>query len=259
MVFVKVAIIGCGPAGLFAAHACAQSGLEFDILAPKKMSPLGGAQYLHQEIPALSESKPSSVSFRKIGTRDGYALKVYGNMAMEVSWDKFDEGTVPCWSLQNAYIRGWIRYSDNILGTTVAPEDIKKLKKKYDLLINTAPKRMLCLHPDEDGHDFTWQQVFITQPEMRQGGAVANQIVYNGQREVDWYRWSMIQGASCYEYSHKPAFKKKEFHEVRKPLRNFCDCHASDAYLEVGRYGRWAKGALTHEAYYNTMEAISAL
>jgi hypothetical protein len=253
---MNVAIIGCGPAGMFAAEACSQQGVPFSIYAPKGVSSISGAQYLHEAIPWLTGDQDGYITFKKIGTRDGYALKVYGHLGMDVSWDTFTDGPKPYWSLQSAYLTAWMRYEEHIKSIKVKPTDIRKLKKDYSLVINTAPKIFLCKHPDD--HKFTSQTVFLTLPEERhlQNG---NQIIYNGQREVPWYRWSFIHGLSCYEFSHDPKYKKKETIEIRKPLINFCDCHEGDGYLEVGRYGRWRKGALTHEAYFKTMDKIDAL
>jgi len=255
---VSVAIIGCGPAGMFAAEACRQQGITPRILAPRKsMSTIGGAQYLHKEIPGLTGKADGLIHYRKLGTRDGYANKVYGNLKMQVSWDTFDEGARPFWSLQSAYALAWLRSSETIREISVIPGHLRALINSYDLVINTAPKKMLCLQPDR--HTFTSQRVYLTVPEKRVDLRAENQIVYNGQPRVRWYRWSFINGLGSYEFSFDPGYTKKQVIEIHKPLNNFCDCHESDKYLEVGRYGRWQKGALTHEAYFLTMEALDAL
>jgi hypothetical protein len=253
---VRVAILGCGPAGLFAAEACRQEGLKYSIYAPKNMSQIAGAQYLHKPIPELSSAEPEGlIDYLKIGTRDGYALKVYGHIGMEVSWDTFEPGKKPYWSLSDAYAQAWKIHEDKIRNTKVSPKHIRSMKRDYDLIINTAPKRFLCLKPQD--HSFNDQKVFLSVPEERMMGN--NKIVYNGQREVSWYRWSFIQGFSCYEFSDRPTWKKKEVLEIHKPLHTTCTCHKGDKYLEVGRYGRWEKRALTHEAYYMTMERLDEM
>jgi hypothetical protein len=136
------------------------------------------------------------------------------------------------------------------------PRDIKALCNSYDLVVSTAPKNKLCLQPDR--HQFNSQTVWVAVSD-RNLSSHENQIVYNGQRDVPWYRWSLISGLSSYEFPHEQTYKQKEVREVHKPLLHFCDCHQYENYLEVGRYGRWKKGALTHEAYDLTMDALDAL
>ena len=43
---------------------------------------------------------------------------------------------------------------------------------------------------------------------------------------------------------------------VRKPLTTDCNCHPD--WLHVGRYGRWTKGVLSHDAYFATMARLQA-
>jgi hypothetical protein len=248
---MKVAIIGCGPAGLFAAEACRQEGVSYTIFGERKQSQIAGAQYLHREIPELAEIQRGEIDYVKVGTRDGYANKVYGNLNMEVSWDTFDEGTKPYWSLNDAYRLAWIRHEERINGQMVDGVGIRSLVAEYGLVVNTAPKASMCLNRM---HRFNAQTVYLKPEQRHQHGP--NTIVYNGQPPVDWYRWSFIDGFSCYEFSRQPSFRRKQIIEIKKPTLHFCDCHEEYAlkYLEVGRFGRWAKKALTHEAYYMTLD-----
>ena len=50
-----VAILGCGPTGLVAAHACAMKHIPFVIFSKKRKSFLFGSQYLHEPIPGVIE------------------------------------------------------------------------------------------------------------------------------------------------------------------------------------------------------------
>jgi hypothetical protein len=251
---MRVCVIGCGPAGLFAAEACRVLGAEYRILSPKpEPSIITGAQYLHRPIPSLTSPDPDGmIRFEKMGSRDGYAMKVYGNMAMPVSWDTFDEGVYPYWSLREVYARAWTLHDAVIFDQAVQPEDIAGLQTQYDLIINTAPLKALCLQ----GHDFTSQSVFITAPQELYGKR-ENKIVYNGLRAVGWYRWSLINGISCYEFPKSPNSQQIKTHEIKKPLANFCDCHPR--MLRVGRYGEWKKGKLTHHAYEEAYNAVQQM
>jgi Pyridine nucleotide-disulphide oxidoreductase len=84
----EVVVLGCGPAGLIAAHAAIQSGCKVQVLSEKKKSALYGAQYLHEYIPGLEEHRSGIIQYRYIGGESGYALKVYGDMSHPTSWMK---------------------------------------------------------------------------------------------------------------------------------------------------------------------------
>ena len=58
---MKVAVLGCGPAGLFACHAAVRGGAEVDVYSQKKRSEIGGAQYLHQHVPDVTGTEPEAM------------------------------------------------------------------------------------------------------------------------------------------------------------------------------------------------------
>jgi len=51
----RIFILGCGPAGLFAAQAAAEMGCSAVIISKLRRSEMYGAQYLHSEIPGLTD------------------------------------------------------------------------------------------------------------------------------------------------------------------------------------------------------------
>jgi hypothetical protein len=246
---MKIAILGCGPAGLLAVEGAHQTGHEVHIYAEKKPSIIGGAQYLHSSIPGLTNGPEAYVNFIKLGSRDFYAHKVYGNMAMEVSWDTFDPGKKPMWSLRKAYDALWQRYEKYVIDAKVDPSEVAFLMGEYDLVVNTIPLKALCYMNNE--HTFTSQVVWLrmSAPDSE---APENTIIYSGEQSIPWYRWSSLDGVSTYEYSFDPG--QIASMKVTKPLFNDCDCHPG--MLRVGRYGRWQKGELSHHAYERTQEAI---
>ena len=78
---MRVAVLGSGPAGLLAAHACVQQGVEPKIYSLKEKSLMFGAMYLHEPIPDLNDpDRPDhDIMIVKEGTREGYAKNVYGD------------------------------------------------------------------------------------------------------------------------------------------------------------------------------------
>jgi len=57
---MRIAVLGCGPAGLMSAHAAmvaTESEADLAIFSTKRKSPLYGAQYLHQPIPFVSADR----------------------------------------------------------------------------------------------------------------------------------------------------------------------------------------------------------
>ncbi|HEY7420289.1 MAG TPA: hypothetical protein VH593_34240, partial [Ktedonobacteraceae bacterium] len=84
---IRAVVLGCGPAGLLAAHACSLNGADVRIFSLKRPSYISGAQYLHQAIPGLSGAPDGDIMITKVGTREGYAKKVYGNANKATSWE----------------------------------------------------------------------------------------------------------------------------------------------------------------------------
>src|SRR5215470_19138644 len=100
---MKVAVLGCGPAGLMAAYACTVEGLTPHIYSKPNKSIIIGAQYLHLPIPNITLPEPEvEIKYVKVGTPEGYARKVYGNEAAPTSWDRFSEGLHKGWGLREA-------------------------------------------------------------------------------------------------------------------------------------------------------------
>lgn len=255
---MKVVILGCGPAGLFAAHAAVESGCEVVILSKPRKSYMRGAQYLHRPIPGLSGA-PFQIDYRLEGTVEGYRDKVYGDMTdVQVSPSTLT-GTADAWDIREAYDAAWERY-----GKLVLPYDVQvdglwhPHLRSADLIISTVPAPLLCHNPE---HIFESQKVWATDFIRYRGAFVKdadgklddNIVVCSGDPDDWWYRVSRIHGWENTEYpwSRKPDTDR--VWEVEKPISNTCTCHPYVARL--GRYGSWTKGVLSDSAYYET-EAI---
>lgn len=240
-----VAILGCGPAGLLAAHGAVQMGFEPHIFSVKKKSVMPGAMYVHERIDDVTEAEPDGViTFRKTGNRAGYAQKVYGDAQAPVSWDQFPVGEYPAWSMSALYDTLWDRYGGSIIDQELGTEAIGEIAKGHRLTISTIPAHQLCY----EGHHFGGQPVWIS--ENSWAGVGENEIVYNGDLNDHWYRSSRIFGHEATE----SAQQMPSAFQGTKPLSTDCDCQPE--VVRVGRFGQWKKGVLVHHAYRESMEAL---
>jgi hypothetical protein len=252
---MKVAVLGCGPAGLMAAHAAVLNGDEVTIISKKQKSHIHGAQYGHKAVPELNDHRRPDARIRyvKIGERKVYASKVYGDPDAPCSWDHFEEGLHKGWSLHDTYERLWARYSRLVRdtkGVTPYLYDMT-IRPHYDLVISSIPAYSLCHRKDEHRFD----RVHVS---FKQGDPVEimqsfdeNIIVYSGQPLDGWYRASRIFGHSWREFGG--VRDDADFQGV-KPIGTNCDCYPE--IRRVGRFGRWQKGALTTDAFYYTLKTL---
>ena len=210
-----ISILGCGPAGLLAAHAAALTGQDFIIYSKKQKSRIGGAQFLHVQIPGITLEQPDTyLDFIHIGTKRGYAMKVYGDPEADVSWGSYPDGYHPAWNMRAAYDRLWDLYEDVIDDQEVTPSFVHDALAGGDFIISSIPPMAYCIRPDH--HFFRSQRVWITQ------GATTpdNSVMYNGAPDAKWYRASCIFEHASTEWP----FIQAGSVEVNKPLHTNCDC-----------------------------------
>jgi hypothetical protein len=260
-----IAVIGCGPAGLLAAHAASQNGRAVTIYArAKEKSVISGAQHLHEAIPDLTSASPDfDLAYIKIGERRGYAEKVYGNPDAPCSWDAFPTGVLGAWSLQAAYDSLWEMYSDRIGVLDVEPEYLPGLLNTYDLTISTASRPSLC---KDRKHDFKSASVRITDEPMARElieylPDSEHVIVYNGDSRYPYYRTSVINGIASTEYPTSIGLVASEVGRLGyKPISNNCDCWSREKrFIGIGRFGAWRKGVLVHHAYAEAFDWVGAI
>ncbi len=251
----RVAILGCGPAGLLAAHAAQLMHMESDtaLFAIKQQSVIQGAQFIHEEIPGLDCGIPVPVMFLKCGTKEGYAEKVYGDALAPCSFDLLPEGEHQAWPMHEVYSTLWDLYSDGINDKRIYPHDIRPLEQEFDLVISTIPRMMLCLRR----HSFASQKVYFRQrAALRTTG---NFIEYNGDPDALHYRSSHLFGHESTEFGeyNNRASILAQLTEGIKPLSTSCTCHPKTLF--VGRFGKWQKGVLVHHAFQEVANALQQL
>lgn len=246
------AILGCGPAGLFAAHALVQRGWRVVIYSNKRRSEMFGAQYLHRPIPGLTDATQGRhVQYQLLGgTAEEYRAKVYGRRSgIRVSPEELSADHT-AWDIRAAYYTAWELYKDHILHTPHITSGWAWSLSQEIKVISTLPAPTLC---ENEEHSFDSQQVWAVGDAPERGvfcpvtEAKPFQVLCNAGTDTGWYRNANVFG---YRTAEWPGGRKPPIEgiaAVEKPLSTNCDCQPS--IVRLGRYGEWRKGVLSHEAY----------
>lgn len=261
----RAAVLGCGPAGLFATHALMENGWDVNIYSKKRKSHMFGAQYLHMPIPDLMKDDPVEIAYRLTGTPDEYRRKVYGSNGVTTSVEALGK-THLGWNIREAYDNAWERYAHLVIDANVTPsflgapqlssEPIALDTRKFDVVISSIPLPDLCYQRDR--HQFHSASIWAMGDAPGRGQYApyrppANTVECNGTRDVGWYRASTVFDYTTVEWpgNRKPPLPGVA--EVVKPLYADCTCYRGRElgfkFMPVGRYGQWSKGVLSHNAY----------
>lgn len=255
-----VGVLGCGPAGLFAASAAADLGYAVRIFSRARQSEMFGAQYLHQPVPGLSEPNAFSlVEYRLEGSLAGYAEKVYGPTFDPANVSPASlTGQHPAWNIRAAYDRAWGRWGGKVEDTAITPAWLDTTaayaaEAGVWRWIWSIPLQPFC----EAGHTFSAREVWAKgdAPERNSYCPVSVPpwtVVCNGEKSPGWYRASNVFGYKTAEWPQEKKPPVSDVARVVKPIGNNCTCWATIGrapVLRVGRYGRWVKGELSHQAY----------
>lgn len=267
----RAAVLGCGPAGLFATHALIEKDWDVRIFSKKRKSHLYGAQYLHMPIPGLTPPDVESIHIKYglTGTAEGYGRKVYGSVPVRTSVEMMTAEHM-AWDVRSTYDTAWAAYSDlvtdveinsqtmGITNWTDLPEQSPVLIdfSTFDVVLSSIPLPRICYMPE--AHQFHSVKVWALGDAPDRGQYVPyrapeNTVECNGSPDVGWYRAANVFGHATVEW---PAARKPPIPgvaEVTKPLYTDCVCYRKGdvrfKFRPIGRYGMWAKGVLTHHAY----------
>lgn len=271
----KVAVLGCGPAGLLAAHAARMCGDNATIFSKKRKSPMQGAQYMHVEIPEIRLPSPEIIKYMLVGTASDYRHKVYnsGDPDIVVSPDQY-LGEHKCWDLRHTYAKLWLQWHGRIVDHIITQDSLRQLIENHDVVISTIPATALC--QNRDIHSFGQADVMID--NLWAGPTPADDhvlwrnidhlIICNGlpidkgnKEGTGWYRTSHIYRHTNTEWSAEwaiPAERARRsgrIWRVPKPISTNCDCWPN--IIRCGRFGKWTKGVLTHHAFEETLQILS--
>lgn len=259
---MKVLVLGCGPAGLLAAHAASYVTDDIVVVSKKVKSTLYGCQYLHGPIPGL-DLRTASVNYVLEGTLDAYREKQYGARPLPSAVSPAAlEGLHPAWDIRQAYDQLWEKYSHLIVDHELDPEEVSDMLHYYlpALTVSSIPAPALCLDMESHAFSSVASWALGDAPELGQVVPVPCPeftVVCNGSKHVGYHRVSNVFG---YKTAEWPAHRKPPITGVAqfsKPLKTTCTCHSS--VLRVGRYGTWTKGVLSHEAFNTTATALAEL
>lgn len=250
---MKVAVLGCGPAGLLSAYAAELAGHKAFIYSIKQKSDMPGAMYVHEAIPGIMSSnvRRGYVHYEKLGDKQGYAKKVYGDPNAPCSWDSFPEGRHEAWSMPDIYDILWEAYERRVTDIPISRAIVNSLSSTMDKVISTVPAPVLC----QAGHNFPSSRVVID-PQHRD---VCEQlgdpcVIYNGQEHLDYYRTSLIFGHGATEYPASARMLGSRGPNGVKPLSTDCTCFPH--VMRAGRFGKWEKGVLVHHAFREVLDAL---
>jgi hypothetical protein len=259
---MRICVLGAGPAGLMVTHAAAMQGHDVVVYSDGEPSRLYGAQYLHQPIPGIDGTPVVTLWHTFVGTLDGYRRKVYGmEWDGEVSPEQFS-GHTSAWDIRYTYDELVNRYWSGVFqakftgwGLIGAQNEqapsMADMKYEFDMVFCTIPRKRICINP---GHDFSQTEIWAIgdAPDLDIKNPIqveSSTLNCNGDLAVSWYRTCNVFGHSTTEW---PKGKKKPpitgVTAVSKPLKTNCDCFDGDMVF-LGRYGKWQKGVLTHQAF----------
>lgn len=256
---MKVLVLGCGPAGLLAAHAFSIDGHDVLVFSKKRKSEMYGAQYLHAPIPGMTPGGAFRVNYSLTGTPEQYRAKVYGpNSRVEVSPESFTEPH-DGWDIRGTYTNLWDTYGSYVQDYDLNPQSFQVLLDDLvpDLAVCTVPRPLLC---QDDAHTFAAQKVWAIGDAPERGifcpvNVAKNTVLCNGEDVPGWYRAANVLGYKTAEWPHQSRPPINDVSEIDKPLWHNCTCWPDVQFL--GRFGEWSKGVLSHEAFWKAQTASS--
>lgn len=249
---MKVLVLGCGPAGLMAAHAAALLHHDVIIVSRKRKSPMLGAQYLHQPIPlATSPDASFVIRYQLNGTVEEYRRKIYGNKPIKSVSPEDLVGSHMGWDIRQTYDWLWVTYSEYVKHAELGPDSVDDTVRwaGADKVISTIPANWLCDQSCSFGYEMVWIAPTALLPNIPD-----NFVICNGNDAPAWYRCSLIAGHGNTEWPWEFQPPIEGVRTVKKPLQSNCNCRPD--IVRMGRYGRWEKGVLSHSAFYETLDLL---
>jgi hypothetical protein len=154
--------------------------------------------------------------------------------------------------MQHVYDRLLQLFGSLVVQCDIDFEVMCDLNAHFDHVFSSIPLRAICGDHNAE-HGFDMQRVWIDYGPANLDGP--NVIVYNGDQDPGWYRYSRLFDWHGWEWAFDP--REDDSHTVLngiqivdKPLTTDCNCwNKMPGVTLVGRYGKWSKNVLAHEAY----------
>jgi len=250
---MNVIIIGCGPAGLAAAHAAVTLGANITVYAPKQQTPQRGPITLHRAIPGINNGEPEGYVRQIVigGSILDYRLKLYGDVNIAINGDILEHGFVT-WRVPETYDALWKLYSGAVFDAEIAADELSEIPAACDLVVNTAPRHEFCLKPET--HEFFSKHIALT-PHASYPGQPPNTVIYNAYPDIKWVRSSRIFEAEVTEWEVGDA--PNDALVIAKPISTTCDCHPR--VFRTGRHGTHHNETWIDHAYFDTYRVIRSM
>jgi hypothetical protein len=253
---MKVAVVGCGPAGLAAVHAAVGLGAEVTLIAPRERTPQRGPLLIQRPIPVINVGHPDGY-IRQIvigGTILDYRYKLYGDVNISINGDILATG-YHAWKHGETYDKLWACYIEEPHPDVITEDrlvtspELADLHKEFELVVNTAPLRNMCYR----GHFFEGKTLWVT-PETEYPEQPDNTIIFNAYPNIPWVRSSRIFGVQATEWPSDNRPFRENARLITKPLHTDCNCFPR--VLLTGRFGAWKNETWVDTAYYDVRSAI---
>lgn len=252
---MKVIVIGCGPAGLAAAHAAVGLGADVEIIAPKEKTRQEGPLLMQRPIPGINTGHPDGTIHQIVigGSILDYRYKLYGDINIRINGDML-EPAYHAWKHRETYDELWLKYADLIRDHYVTPYELSSMHEQADLVVSTANIRLLCKSWTNNVHHFVNKKVAIT-PYTSYPDQPDNTIIFNASPDTDWVRSSRIFGVPVTEW---PCDKgPKGARVISKPISTDCNCYPH--VLRTGRFGKYHNETWIDTAYWDTYGALESI
>jgi len=249
---MKVAILGAGAAGLLSAQALTGLRIEHDIFDKEvpTISKTKGLHYLHDNcglplnwitvhnyVLGVKEGEMPHLQYsRKLGIPKNNSL---------IDLPAFNAG----YDFRQAINILVAKHAGNVTVMNVTQEVVPILLEKYDYIINTVPLHVIFPQAD---CKMLKRKVMKGRPEGidKLIGLNPNQVIYNIDEQVNWYRYSNVLGNEWTEVVEGGEFSIPKIIDT--------DFHSPDERIILqGRYGKWDRKFLAHHAYYETLRRFS--
>jgi hypothetical protein len=256
------AVLGCGPAGLFAAHAFVEHGWDVTIFSRKRRSEMFGAQHLHRgPIPGLKGhgEPPMKVDVQLLGTWEGCTRKTYGvNVKPITPWEDYRRERQMAWDVRAAYYDAWSRYGELIEDTEI--QDLGAWatwhEKDFNSIVSSLPLRRFC---DKEWHRFPEQEIWTVGDAPERGvfcpiPCPPFTVINNGIPDVGWNKVSNLFGYTTAQWALDRRPPIENLVPIGNPLSTTCSCFPN--VVRVGRFGTWTRGVLAEDAYWTVSREI---
>lgn len=260
---MKVVVIGCGPAGLAAAHAAVGLGAEVEVIAPKEKTPQRGPLLIQRPIPGINTSHPDATIHQRVigGSILDYRYKLYGDINIAINGNIL-EPQYHAWNHFKTYERLWAMYSGLIIDRRVTPGELLLMQDSVELVVSTASAKDMCYrnqilsyhHTKVGQHNFRYAPVRVT-PECSYPDQPDNTIIFNAGNTEQWVRSSRIFGNEVTEWPAELAPERARL--ILKPISTDCDCFPR--VLRTGRFGKWKNETWVDTAYWDTYSAVEGI